>query len=42
MSPSGEIEYSFIEDSAHPKIKDLLMAALNQCRNIEGELSHKL
>ncbi|XP_019876274.1 pheromone-binding protein-related protein 6 [Aethina tumida] len=36
MSPSGEIEYSFIEDSAHPKIKDLLMAALNQCRHIEG------
>lgn len=38
MTPEGTIDYDFIIDTAHPQIKDLLVTALNKCRNIEGNL----
>nr|XP_023024287.1 pheromone-binding protein-related protein 6-like [Leptinotarsa decemlineata] len=43
MNSAGEIQYEFIIESAHPEIKDLLVAALNKCRNIEdgGNLCQK-
>lgn len=37
MLPDGKIQYDFIIDTAHPQIKDLLEAALNQCMNIAGK-----
>ncbi|CAH0553891.1 unnamed protein product [Brassicogethes aeneus] len=39
MSPSGEIQYDFIEETAHPKIKDILMTAMNKCRDIPESTS---
>lgn len=39
MNPDGNIQYDFILDTAHPQIKDLLTAALNKCRVIEGNSS---
>lgn len=36
MEPDGTIQYEFITDTAHPQIKDLLVTAINKCRNIEG------
>ncbi|XP_072380996.1 general odorant-binding protein 83a-like [Diabrotica undecimpunctata] len=35
MAPDGAIQYDFISNTAHPKIKDLLVSALNKCRTIE-------
>lgn len=37
MKPDGTIDYDFIETQAHPEVKDVLMASVNQCRNIESE-----
>nr|WKV34897.1 odorant binding protein 1 [Sympiezomias velatus] len=34
MKPSGEIDYAYIEEQAHPDVKDILMAALNTCKVI--------
>ncbi|CAG9862682.1 unnamed protein product [Phyllotreta striolata] len=34
MNKDGIIQYDFIIDTAHPKIKDLLVPAVNKCRNI--------
>ncbi|CAH1117474.1 unnamed protein product [Phaedon cochleariae] len=34
MDKDGAIQYDFIIDTAHPKIKDLLVAAINKCRVI--------
>ncbi|CAH1129458.1 unnamed protein product [Ceutorhynchus assimilis] len=36
MKPDGVIDYDFIEAQAHPDFKDLLMAAVNKCRSIDG------
>ncbi|XP_050309678.1 general odorant-binding protein 83a-like isoform X1 [Anthonomus grandis grandis] len=35
MKPEGIIDYDFIDSQAHPDIKDILMAAVNKCRNID-------
>lgn len=37
MASDGKIQYGFISDTAHPKIKDLLLAAVDKCRDIQGK-----
>lgn len=37
MSPDGKIMYDFITETANPEIKDLLVAAIDQCRIIKGK-----
>ncbi|XP_030747957.1 general odorant-binding protein 83a-like [Sitophilus oryzae] len=36
MKPDGTIDYDFIEAQAYPEVKDLLMAAINKCRQIDA------
>ncbi|XP_066251055.1 general odorant-binding protein 83a-like [Euwallacea similis] len=36
MKPDGTIDYDFIDSEAHPDVKELLMAAVNQCRTIDA------
>lgn len=38
MKPDGVIDYGYIESSAHPDVKDILMAAINKCKNIDSKL----
>ncbi|CAH1108587.1 unnamed protein product [Psylliodes chrysocephalus] len=35
MDGDGKIQYDFIISTAHPAIKDLLVVAINKCKNIE-------
>ena len=41
MKPEGKIDYDFIEAQAHPEIKDILVSALNKCKDIDGRLYPK-
>ncbi|KAJ8917508.1 hypothetical protein NQ315_005557 [Exocentrus adspersus] len=34
MNKDGVIQYDWIEANVHPDIKDIILAALNQCKNI--------
>ncbi|CAH2000064.1 unnamed protein product [Acanthoscelides obtectus] len=36
MGADGTIQYDFIIDTAHPQIKDLLVAAISKCRVIDA------
>ncbi|KAL1490406.1 hypothetical protein ABEB36_013110 [Hypothenemus hampei] len=36
MKPDGTIDYHFIESSAHPEVKEILVSALGKCRQIEN------
>nr|UWL63315.1 odorant binding protein 25 [Pagiophloeus tsushimanus] len=36
MQPDSTIDYGYIEAEAHPDIKDILMAAVNKCKNIDS------
>nr|AIX97059.1 odorant-binding protein 13 [Dastarcus helophoroides] len=35
MAPDQEIQYDYIISSAHPQVADLLVPAVNKCRNIQ-------
>ena len=37
MKPDGTIDYAFIEAGAHPEVKDLLVAAIKKCKNIDSK-----
>ncbi|KAF7281467.1 hypothetical protein GWI33_004714 [Rhynchophorus ferrugineus] len=36
MTTDGTIDYEFIEAQSYPEVKDILMAALDKCKNIDG------
>ncbi|XP_066141756.1 general odorant-binding protein 83a-like [Euwallacea fornicatus] len=36
MKPDGTIDYDFIDSEAHPDVREILMAAVNECRIIDA------
>lgn len=37
MTDDGKIQYDHIIESTHPAVKGIVVAALDQCRNIKGK-----